>query len=262
MKFPFLEKIPLVVYLIGIFILGIPGPVNAQKDEGIEELLQEFFLGETVYAQEKNEIQFTSKPAYWKKDGDGVTSIPLQIEYGFTDRYQIEINLPYHFLYPTTGQTVSGTGNMEVGFLYNILKANRPFALSLALDVELPTAKKEKDRGEAEVEWEPSVIIAKQIGRGQVHVSLGAEIAKNESSMNYKLGTVFPFGDWRATLELNGETSEGKPVFFTPGLIWKGLDDFEFGLGFSKSMNGTTEWGSILMVTYEISLTKKSKTHK
>lgn len=262
MKTRLLKKTSLVLYFTGIFIFGIADPVRAQQEEGIEELLQEFFIGETVYAQEKHEVQFTSMPAFWNKDGFGITSIPLQFEYGFTDRFQIELNLPYYFLHPKTGQTVSGTGNMEVGFLYSILNANKPFALSLALDVALPTANKEKDIDEAEVEWEPSLIIAKQVGRGQVHASLGAEITKSESAMNYKLGTVFPFGVWRATLELNGKTNDDKPIYLTPGLIWKGLDDFEFGVGFSKNITGAVEWGTILMATYEFSLTRKDKRYR
>jgi hypothetical protein len=260
MKFPFIKKIPLGVCFAGMLTFGMTNPVRAQE-EGIEEMLQEFFISETVYAQEKNEVQFTSKPAYWKKEGFGITSIPLQLEYGFTDRFQVELNLPYYFLHPKTVQNVRGTGNMEVGLLYNILKGNKPFALSLALDVGLPTANKEKEIDEAEAEWEPSLIIAKQVGRGQVHVSLGAEITKTESEMNYKLGTVFPFGAWRATLELNGTINNSKTIYLTPGFIWKGLDDFEFGLGFSKSITGTMERGTILMATYEFSLTRKNKRH-
>jgi hypothetical protein len=252
----FIKKARLVFYFAAIFIFGMSNPAAAQKTAGLEELLQEFFIGQTVYSQKKNEIQFTSKPAYWNKKGLEMISLPLQFEYGFTNRFQIELNLPYYFLRPKPGSAINGMGNLEVGFLYNILKGNKPFALSLALDIGLPTAKKEKDIDEAELEWEPSIIIARQIGRAQVHGSLAAEITNSESAFNYNLAAVFPFGDWRATLELNGKINDEKIIYLTPGLIWKGVDDFEFGAGVSKSR---AAWGVILMATYEFSLPTSKK---
>jgi hypothetical protein len=261
MKIAFTKKITLVFYFTGIFIFCASKPAGAQKISEIEESLQEFFMGETVYAQEKNEVQFTLKPAYWKKDDMEMLSIPLQFEYGFTDRFQIEVQLPYYFLRPQPGQAVNGMGNAEVGFLYNILKGNKPFAFSVAMEVGLPTAQKEKGIDEKEVEWEPSLIIARQIGRAQVHASIAAEITKSESTFyNYNLATVFPFGDWRATLEVNGKINDEKIFYLTPGLIWKGLDDFEFGVGVSKSINKNyTASGVFFMVTHEFSLTKRNK---
>src|SRR4030095_102866 len=93
----FLKKPLAVIFFTGFYILYISESVMSQKIDGMEESLQEFFIGQTVYAQHKNEIQFTAKPAYWRTQGSEVTNIPLQLEYGLTDRFQIELELPYSF---------------------------------------------------------------------------------------------------------------------------------------------------------------------
>ncbi|MET0637879.1 MAG: hypothetical protein ABWZ25_17745 [Chitinophagaceae bacterium] len=250
-----IKKMRFVFFRASIFVLGISTHVEAQKGVGLDESLQEFFTGETVYAQERKEVQFTLKPAYWKKEGLKMLHIPLQVEYGFSDRFQVELQLPYYNLHPKIGQTINGMGNVEVGFLYNYLKGNGPFALSLALDIGLPTANKQKEIDEAEIEWEPTLIVAKKIGIAQVHASVGAEITKTESAFYYNLATVVPIGDWRATLELSGKINE-QLIYLTPGVLWKGIDDFEFGIGFSK---GNSAWGVILMATHEFSLPTRMK---
>jgi hypothetical protein len=61
---------------------------------------------------------------------------------------------------------------------------------------------------------------------------------------------------WRGTLELNWQNN-GKEMYVTAGLIWKGLDDFEFGIGVPKNITrGSTKWGAILMATYEFLIIK------
>jgi len=251
MKSSLIKTASLIVCLTCLFILFIPRSANSQKGGEIEESLQEFFIGETVYAQKKHETQLTSKPSFWKKEGLQIISIPIQVEYGFTDRFQVELSLPYHFLFPKVGQNVNGIGNTEAGFLYALLK-DKKLALSVALNVGLPTANKTKNIDDPEVEWEPSLIVARQIGRAQLHAALSASLTKNESEFNYNLSTVVPFGDWRATLELNGKINEGKMIYLTPGLLWKGLEDFEIGLGASGSiLEKTGGWGIVVMATFE-----------
>lgn len=253
-----LHKNALSFFFSATLIFGTWRPVDAQKNSEIPELLQEFFVSETVFAQEKNEIQITVRPAYWKnKEELEILHFPVLLEFGFADRFQVELTLPYQILYLKSEQPVYGKGNVEAGFLYNILKDNKPFALSVGIEVELPTAKKQKkteNEDEAGIAWEPTLIIARQFGNMQVHANLAAEITNSESEFSYNLATAIPFGKWLATVEINGEFKDEKAVYLTPGLIWKGIDDFEFGLGFSK---GSNEWGVLLMATYEFSLGRK-----
>ena len=247
-------------FLIAFFMLFLPKPGISQKVESLEELVQELFIAQTVYAQHKNEVQFTIKPAFWKIQGSRIMNIPLQLEYGFTDRLQVELGFPFGLSHSAIGESSSVMGNTEVGFLYNFLKGNKPFALSLAMEFGLPTEKRVKDIENAGVTCGPSLIVATQIGRSQVHISFGAEISRSVSSFNYNLAGVYPLQDWLATLELNGEIDDQKIIYITPGLVWKGLDDFEFGVGIPKSItNNSVSMGVIVMITHEFSLTRRDK---
>jgi hypothetical protein len=254
------KKIRVIICLASFFILLMHGSASAQKKAGINELLQELFIGETVYAQEKSEIQMTVKPAYWnQKEGTKLKNFPLQVEYGITDRFQVDVELPYVFHNLKDEQATGNSGNIELGFLYNILKGNKPFAFSVAMSAGFPTVRKGKEineTGETEVEWQPTLIVARQVGKLQVHASVGAEITTSRSELQYNLAGVMPMGDWRATLEVNARTGDEKITYLTPGVIWTGLDDFEFGLGVSKSR---AEWGVTLMAVYEFSLNKGMK---
>jgi hypothetical protein len=243
---------------LSLFIIFmINKPASAQKNVVMKNLLQEFFVGETVATQDKNEVQITLMPAYWnKKEGTTLKSIPLMVEYGFTDRFQVQVELPYVFKDPKAEQAANRLGNAQLGFLYNILKGNKPFALSAGLQADVPTVRRRKEADDPQT-WGALLIAAKQIGRVQVHVSAESEFTTTESAFQYNVAAVYPMGNWRATLEVNAIRGDEKITYLTPGVIWEGLDDFEFGVGVSKS---SAEWGVTLMSTYEFSLKRKKRT--
>jgi Putative MetA-pathway of phenol degradation len=243
------------LFLAHVLILTNSGITSAQNTGQLSESIQEFFKGETVYAQNKNEIQITTKPSYWKKADIDLIDIPLQIEYGFTDRLQIELCLPYDYIRFKGDEKTNGLGNVEIGLLYNLLNRNKPFALSLALGMGLPTAQKAKNPEEVQTEWEPSLIIARQAGKAQFHASLGAEITETEFTFNYHFGAIMALGDWRTTLELSEKKDNEGQLYITPGIIWKRVEDFEFGVGISKSITGQPrQLGFMVMITHEFSL--------
>lgn len=263
MRIIYFKKIQLACCITVVLLFGLMKPATAQKTEELKELLQVFFSGETVYPQAKNEVQLTTLPAFWKTKNTRTTTATSEIEYGVSKRFTVEVELPYSFIHQAGNQSVHGAGNMEIGLLYNIVNSNKSFALSAAMDIELPAKKEQKGIAEPELEWEPYLVAAKQFGRMQVHAAVAAEITKNETAFNYKLSTVFPFGDWRATLELNGKFNNEKIIYLTPGLVWKGLNDFEFGLGFSRTITGNAgERGFIFMITHEFSLSKTKQQHR
>lgn len=63
--------------------------LHEQEKQDTEETLQEFFLNETVFVQNKNEFQVTTKPAYWNQKDRQEINLPFQFEYGITNRLQI-----------------------------------------------------------------------------------------------------------------------------------------------------------------------------
>ena len=243
-------------FLCVILFLTKTGTGNAQITDVLPQLLQEFFISETVFAQEKKELQATVRPAYWKNKQFSSVQIPLLLEYGFTNRLQVEVTVPFQLHSSGEEQQKYERTNFEAGVLYNILKSNKPFALSAGLEIDWSNAKSQKDNGELEdgIGWEPFLTLARQFGRTQVHANLVAEIRDKETEFTYAFATATSFGKWLATVEINATFQNNKTTSVIPGVIWKGMDDAEFGLGISKSKN---EWGILLMATYEFSLGKK-----
>lgn len=124
------------------------------------------------------------------------------------------------------------------------------------MDIGLPTEKKRKNVENTGTEWGTSLVIARQIGIAQAHASAGIELSGGESGSYFNFGTVYPLGQWRATFELNGKIDERRIIYLTPGLVWKGLNDFEIGLGISQGITkNANSTGIILMITREFSLT-------
>lgn len=69
----------------------VPGALA--QDEKIRELFQELPLGESVYPQEKGELQFTTGFRYPDEESDN-WGTPVFFEYGITDYFQIGLEIP------------------------------------------------------------------------------------------------------------------------------------------------------------------------
>lgn len=230
---------------------------SAQEEEekGLPELIQEFSLSETVYPQEAGETQLTLGAWRRRLDGSREWQASLKAEYGITSRFQVEMELPYLALRPEGEARRRGFGDVGVGVLYNFLPGNQPFALSAALEVALPTGNEDKDLGEGKATWEPSIIIAKQLGKGQVHLNLGAEIGGGEAEYFYNVAAVYPLGQrLYPTLELNGTRSqdEGSRLHVTPGVVYRVSQNAELGLGWPLGIRARSEkYGPIAKFTVE-----------
>lgn len=227
---------------LGFTVLSIlPGAaITAADDDGFNEVIQEFSIAETAFPQKKGEIQITSGFEYWKEGSMRGTGVPLVLEYGVTNRFQVGIDIPYYFIKTEAGGRVSGVGDIETGFLYSLLKEDDPVAISVAADAGWASGNEEKELGEGETELGASVLLAKGIGKGQVHLGLGGEFGGDKAGFVYNLAGVYPFHNFRALLELNGLSSDEHALYLTPGLIWKGLDgimeDLELGVGFAGGL--------------------------
>lgn len=227
----------------------------AQKGE-MDEYLQEFFLSETVFPQEAKEIQFTLKP-YLSQSDDTHFSIPLTVEYGITDRLQVEIEVPYLISSSKKRTTIQGMENLEIGVLYNVIKSNRPFALSMGVEFPLKTASRKIREYDPETSVEAIIIAARQFGKAQIHAKMGSEISAGKSTMNYGVASIFKFGRCKPTFELNWDNEEARTLSVTPGVLWTEPGGLEFGMAFSTKVPNTyASWGVIASFTYEFSLAR------
>lgn len=247
-------------------------------------LIQSFFLTETVYPQAQGETQITLVPSYFSNNGDGDDLLlGLSVEYGITDRFAVGAGwIPYRKIYFDQASDQSGPGDLELGVKYAFDK-NEDLQLQIAigLGVTLPTGDEDKGLSEGNRVYEPFIVLSKDFGDDtNIHFNLAygfvevvnrpheIGLAEKEEIMDggkdganglaLNLGLVTKLSPhWRGTLELNLETNEiddGEETesFFTPGLVWKGLDDFEFGLGVPIGLTDESpDWGLIAKASYE-----------
>jgi len=237
-----------------IIVLCCSKPTKAQSKLEMDEYLQEFFTGETVFSQDRNEIQFTLKPSFTKSEQSQLC-IPFSVEYGITDRLQIEVEVPYLISSLTERQRIKGMGNAEVGLMYNILKSYRPFSLSVGINKNLKTAGKDIGAYDEEASWEAYTVVARQLGSGQIHGNLRTELADGQINFNYGVGCVVNFGRFDGTFEVTTNKEEERIFYFTPGLIWKQPNGLEFGMALSKSVDKYSDgWSLVAMMIYEFSI--------
>ncbi len=212
----------------------------------LTEYIQDFFLSDAVRCQEKGEWQLTA--AVDSRQHVGTSSL-LKTEYGVTNRLQLGVELPYGLTEEETAETRTRWSTVSVGFEYQIIRSDRPFALSAGMAFGIPI------RSKGEVEYEPTILMAKSFRKLQVHASLVADIEEEKPSFHYNLASVYPVRrHWFPTFEFNGRSLHGTPAYYvTPGLYRHLVHQLEIGSGVPLGVGGTAgRLGIVGKVTWEI----------
>jgi hypothetical protein len=214
-------------------------PASARAQEAADELpalVQDLFLAETVYAQGAGELQLTVDARF----ADAGTA-RLLAEYGITDRLQVSAATPYLQL------EQGGEETMAAGVLYNLVNG-RALAASVSLEAVIPTG-----GASSEVEWEPALIVARQVGTAQLHGSVGAGISREQTELSPALGLMLDAGRITPTLELTATLADGESpeVALTPGLFVHVSPHVEMGLGAPLDVHHASVPDAMAMVTLE-----------
>ncbi len=239
-----------LIYLLGL-IIGLTSPsfCIADDDDGdaMSPLSQELFLGESPFVQEQGEVQFGVSLSRLKFDENfsenkSETDLTFEFEYGITDALTIGLEIPW-VSFKTAEideEDQSGLGDAGITLLYGLVNSEE-FVLTLGAEFNLRTGDEEKELGEEESEWEPSISMASQVGDAQFMLSLGAEISDLETEKFYAAALSFPMGEMVGIVEASGtmadEEDEGDTSYITPGLLWEIGDEAEFQIGIPIGLN-------------------------
>src|ERR1700758_3025316 len=101
----------------------------------LPEYIQEFFLSDAVRCQEKGEWQLTA--GVDSRQHIGKNSL-LKTEYGVTNRLQFGVELPYGTTEEERLETTSRWSTAILGVEYQIMRSDRPFALSAGIAFGIP----------------------------------------------------------------------------------------------------------------------------
>lgn len=244
--------------------------------EAPEQPLQELFLSDTVYPQEKGEFQFTLAPSFRHGRESDRWDVPVSIEYGLSDSWQVELEwAALRVRNPRHGGALAGTGDVEVGTQYSFLNiADSPFHAAARFDVQFPLGDVNRELGEGFIEYQPSVILARdipqwhnaqlftQVGFGLVQrVRTPDDRADREPAAHelvWNSGVFVPFSSVVTTLEFswrNNQWNHGgdeNEVYLTPGAVWKLPEDIEVGVGVPFGLNRQSDSiGVITTLTWE-----------
>jgi hypothetical protein len=219
---------------------------GASSKQPLKEYIQEFFLSDAVRCQERGEWQLTAGVDSRRHIG---TSSLLKTEYGVTNRLQLGVELPYGLTEEESSETQSRWSRASVGVDYQIIRSDQPFALSAGIAFGIPV------RSNGEIEYEPTVLMAKSFHKLQIHASFVADIEEEKPSFQYNLASVYPVQrHWFPTFEFNGRSLHGNPAFYlTPGLYRNLGHRLEIGAGVPMGVGGTAgRLGIVGKLTWEL----------
>lgn len=272
-------RIPFIVPIIFMCLLGFISPAWADSDTNktYVQLLNEVFQTELVYPQGKGEVQIFLEGAYSEGDEGKGYHLPLVVEYGITDSWQLGLDWTLFQQHnPEDGHTASGTGDLALTTKYAFMNmGGSDFHASLNFAVEFPIADIDKHLTEGFTVYEPSISLAKDFtgNNSQIFTQIGigfvdrtreptdpADKVTIHDEFFWSSGFFIPYNkeiifsgefSWVSD-ELEPEGHENL-LFLTPGVIWSlPGHHWEFGLAVPIGLNDESDdWGIILALIYE-----------
>jgi hypothetical protein len=232
----------------------------AAQPSKLDDVIQEVFLGEAVFAQDQLELQITNGLAYARSEDEDLFADGLAVELGITDDLQIEASMAGEGRRSPEG-SAAGLGNSEVGLLYGFLSdPSLGLALSTGLGVGFPAIT--SGVGEDAYSLELVFIAYKVLGPIHANLSLAPELvfAGDEEETTVEGGAALslfhPVGAFVPLVELGvGLDEEGTAVALAGGLLWHPREEVEVGVSAVVGLTeASPEGGAFLNVAWEIEL--------
>lgn len=189
--------------------LVVRAPLAAQQE--LPQLAQELFVAETVYPQDRGEVQLTAFTPVSDAEHPRLLG-----EYGITDRLQVAL------VSPAIGSDANDEENAwEASVLYALLPDASPVAVSLEMEVSL--AENQAPH------WEPVLIAARGFGPVQLHGSVRTELDDPGDEVTGALAALVDAGKLTPTLEAVWDAAGDD--LLVPGLFVHPTDKVEAGIG-------------------------------
>jgi Putative MetA-pathway of phenol degradation len=242
--------------MVGLAMLS-PALVLAQMPMLPEQLP----ITESVVLQDQDELETSADVRYFRFPDHKETTVDAQLEYGLTDQWQIEADVPYTFLKPDGESTVDGIGDVEISTRYGVLDFRRqPFSLDLGLGTTLPTGDRGRELGEGRLSLEPFFVAGQWIGpvNAQLHFAWRRAVTdagtEPKDEYEYNLALIYPIERWYLIVEGDGEsTTAGTKYYVTPGIAWHPANRLFFLLAAPLGVTqAAADYGVIASATLEI----------
>jgi hypothetical protein len=151
-----------------VVTIGLALPVAARAQTGPPQEaerpqpVQELFFTETVYPQDKGEVQLTFGTLVDRSREDKAALMPFSIEYGLTNRWQVEAQWAGYARFHQSPFDDLRSARLTFGTKYSFMNiAHSRVHAAIGLDVEFPDAGAfDEGEGESGTEFEPALSMA------------------------------------------------------------------------------------------------------
>jgi hypothetical protein len=239
----------------------------AQESTNDKLLPEELAITRSVVIQDADELENTASFRCTKSQPTGNYTAEAEFEYGLTDRWEIDADVPYEFLRPKNEGGADGIGDVETALRYGVVSIGQgPIAVTAGLGFGIPTGDRMRDLGEGRLTLEPFFTAGTWLGPCNVQVNGGWARAITNSGeeprddFEYNVAILYPVKRWFIGLEGNGEsTSEVTKYYVTPELIWRPMKNLELLVA---APLGVTRESADYGVIGAISLELENLTHR
>ncbi len=209
--------------------------VLAQEPTGDKSLPEELAITRSVVIQAADELESTFSFQYARSQAREGYSAAAEFEYGLTDRWEIDADVPYEFLRPKNETGANGIGDVEAAVRYGLIPlGQQPVSLTAGLGFGIPTGDRMRDLSEGRLTLKPFFTAGTWLGQCNVQFNGGWARAITNSGQEprddfeYNVAVLYPVKRWCVVLEGNGEsTSEMTTYYVTPELIWRPMKNIE-----------------------------------
>jgi hypothetical protein len=232
------------------------GSVGAEPRRA-EELEQ--LRTNTGYVIEKSELELDVVPSYFDYEDARHGGIEVELEYGVSDRFMVEIEAPYQWRSFADGTDVDDMGNLEVGAKW-LLMDHGTFAAAIKVGVELP-AQSEQPGIAADV-WGVELSAPMSFRYPDrdlsLHVEPGVEWQEQEGFEEQILNIALEYrrGDSNVTLQLASNVvreEDEVEAYLVPAFEVAAADvPFQFGMGLAVGITAeSADWGVLIDLEVE-----------
>lgn len=271
------SNVYITICTIFSFLMSFSIQSQAKIKKTYNQPIQDVFITELVYPQEKNEIQITIAPQFQKISKDQLLLTPILAEFGISNSWQLELEWNYQYNYLNSEEPINGMGDLQIGTKYSFMNVNNSnFHTAIGFELNLPTGNENKELGEGIVEYEPYFIMAldlPKLNNAQLFSQIGISFpqvrkdnieqeAPEKKEINLNIGFFVPFNQTIFTSEVNWFTTkwnggDENHLYYTPGMVWN-LQNWELGFGFPIGLNKQADnYKAIAMLTYEFNISEE-----
>lgn len=227
--------------------------------------IEELFKTDTVFPQLQGELEVEVASLYQKHSRGDTLTLPVSLEYGLTSQWQVEGEWnSFIQRHARHGSTIRGIGDLELGTQYSFMNVDGSlFHVAPRFSIEVPLGDVNTDLSEGFLEYEPGIIIARDIPslhNTQLFTEAefdfvqrinkpadpdGAEPAAHEFNLGAGFFTLVPHG--AATMEFNWSNNQWNnhgtenTLYVTPGFLWRPCEAIEIGVGIPVGLNNQSD---------------------